>query len=181
MILQNAVWAIALTGMGVVALAFLYIVSQASRPADDAATRKSAHTSHVMRRWLFVGFVITFVVGTYATLRHFPIPAQQAPVDDHQVIDVVGRQWSWELKPDTVQAGSPVVFEVTSSDVNHGFAIYDPDGRIVTQTQAMPGYTNRIVHTFVQPGSYRVRCLEYCGLGHAPMTATITVLPATGS
>lgn len=179
--LQNVVWAIALTGMGIVALAFLYIISQASRPADDAATRKSAHTSHVLRRWLFAGFLITFVVVTYATLRPFPIPAQHEPSDSHQDVEVVGRQWSWEIKPDTVQAGSPVEFEVTSKDVNHGFAIYDPDGRIVTQTQAMPGYTNRIVHTFVQPGSYKVMCLEYCGLGHAPMTATITVVAATGS
>ena len=79
-----------------------------------------------------------------------------------------------------MQAGTPVEFRVTSSDVNHGFAIYAPDGRIATQTQAMPGYTNKLVHTFTEPGTYTVMCLEYCGIGHAPMTATLTVAPANG-
>lgn len=180
-ILQNVVWTIALVGMSLVALAFIYVISQAGRPADDAATRKSAHTSHVFRRWLFWGFLLTFVGGSYYTLRPFPIPPQHVPLDTHQVVDVVGAQWAWQIKPDTVQTGSPVEFRVTSNDVNHGFSIYAPDGRIETQTQAMPGFTNKIVHTFTQPGTYRVMCLEYCGVGHAPMTRTITVVAATGS
>ncbi|MGH8337220.1 MAG: cytochrome oxidase, partial [Gammaproteobacteria bacterium] len=79
-----------------------------------------------------------------------------------------------------VQADSPVEFRVTSSDVNHGFAIYAPDGRIVTQVQAMPGFTNKLVYTFTQPGTYRVMCLEYCGVAHAVMTSEITVVEASG-
>lgn len=179
MILQNLVWTIALTGMSLVALAFIYIISQAGKPADDAATRKSAHTSHVLRRWLFGGFVIVFVVGSYATLRPYPIAPQHAPLGIAQVVDVVGVQWAWLIKPNTVQVGQPVEFRVTSNDVNHGFALYAPDGRIETQVQAMPGVTNKLVHTFTQPGIYQVMCLEYCGLGHAPMTSRITVVAAT--
>ena len=56
-------------------------------------------------------------------------------------------------------------------DVNHGFAIYAADGRIVTQTQAMPGFVNRLVYRLLEPGRYRVLCLEYCGLAHHGMTA----------
>lgn len=180
MIFQNIVWIIALAGMGLIALGFLYVISQAGKPADDAATRKAAHTSIVLRRWLFGVLAIAFVVGSFATLRHFPIPPQNQPLGVHQVVDVVGIQWSWQITPDTVQAGSPVEFRVTSKDVNHGFAIYAPDGRIETQVQAMPGYTNKLVHTFTQPGTYVVQCLEYCGLGHAPMTSQIEVVAAGG-
>jgi cytochrome c oxidase subunit 2 len=79
-----------------------------------------------------------------------------------------------------VKAGSVVEFRVTSDDVNHGFAIYAPDGLIVTQTQAMPGYTNKLLHTFKEPGTYTVQCLEYCGLGHAPMKTTLQVVAAKG-
>lgn len=180
MILQNVVWIIALIGMGLVALGFIYVISQAGKSADDEATRKAAHTSNVLRRWLFAALLIILVVGSFATLRHFPIPPQNTPLGIHQVVDVVGMQWSWDIKPDTVQAGSPVEFRVTSKDVNHGFAIYAPDGRIVTQVQAMPGYTNKLVHTFTRPGTYVVQCLEYCGLGHAPMTSQIKVVAASG-
>ncbi|MEO8746526.1 MAG: cytochrome oxidase [Rhodanobacter sp.] len=180
MILQNVIWTIALVGMGLVALGFIYVIGQAGKPADDAATRKSAHTSNVLRRWLFGTLLVIFVGGTYATLHRFPIAPQDSPLGIQQVVDVVGQQWSWLITPDTVRAGSPVEFRVTSKDVNHGFAIYAPDGRIATQTQAMPGFTNKIVYTFREPGIYKVRCLEYCGIGHAPMTSEIKVVAASG-
>ncbi len=180
MILQNVIWTIALVGMGLVALGFIHVIYQAGKPADDAATRKAAHTSNILRRWLFGAMLVIFVGVTYGTLRHFPIPPQNTPLDIHQVVDVVGQQWSWQITPDTVHAGSPVEFRVTSKDVNHGFAIYAPDGRIATQTQAMPGFTNKLVYTFTQPGTYRVMCLEYCGIGHAPMTSEIKVVAAGG-
>lgn len=180
MILQNVIWTIALTGMGLVTLGFIHVIRQAGKPADDAETQQATHTAHVVRRWLFWAFVITFVGGTYATLRHFPIPPQHSPLGIHQVVDVVGQQWSWQITPDTIRAGSPVEFRVTSTDVNHGFAIYQPDGRIAAQTQAMPDYTNKLVHTFTQPGTYKIMCLEYCGIGHAPMTSEIHVIAASG-
>lgn len=180
MILQNVIWTIALVGMGLVALGFIHVIRQAGKPADAAATSKAAHTSNVLRRWLFAALLVIFVGGSYATLRHFPVPLQHAPLDVQQVVDVVGRQWSWQITPDTVQVGSPVEFRVTSVDVNHGFAVYAPNGRIVTQTQAMPGFTNKLVYTFTQPGTYKVMCLEYCGIGHAPMTAEIRVVAASG-
>lgn len=184
MTIQDVALTIALSGMAIVACSILYVVSQASRPADEAAAAHSAHTAHAVRRWLFFSLVVVFVVGTWVTLRPYPIPEQHAPTGAHQVVSVEGRQWTWLIKPATVYTGSAVEFDVTSTDVNHGFAIYGPDGRIVTQTQAMPGYTNRIVHTFDQPGRYQVMCLEYCGLGHAPMTAYFTVTappPVSGS
>lgn len=180
MSLQDALWAIAVGGMGLVTLAFLHVVSQASKPADDAATRQSAHTAHTLRRWLFALLLVGFAGGTWATLHQFPIPPQTGALGAAQVVEATGRMWSWELAPASVQAGSAVEFRVTSADVNHGFAIYGPDGRIVAQTQAMPSYANKLVHTFAQPGTYTVQCLEYCGIGHGPMKTTFEVVAAKG-
>ncbi len=178
--LQDSLWAITLAGMGLVTLAFLHVVSQAGITADEAATRRSAHTANTLRRWLFALLLLGFIGGTWATLGHFPIPAQHEALDAKQTVDAVGRMWSWQFTPDKVQAGSAVEFRVTSSDVNHGFAIYGPDGRIVAQTQAMPGYSNKLLHTFDQPGTYTVQCLEYCGIGHGPMKSSFEVLAAKG-
>ena len=180
MTLEDAVWYIALGGMGLVAAVFIHVVIQAGRTADEAATRRSAHTAGVLRRWLFGALLLIFLGGSWATLHRFPIPAQRGPLDAKQVVDAVGGQWYWRLSADTVQTGSPVEFRVTSADVNHGFAIYAPNGRIVTQTQAMPGYTNKVLITFTRPGTYTVQCLEYCGLGHVPMNATFQVVDARG-
>ena len=80
MILQNVVWIIALVGMGLVALGFIHVILQAGKPADDAATRKAARTSNILRRWLFGALLIIFLGGTYATLHHFPVPLQHTPL-----------------------------------------------------------------------------------------------------
>ena len=77
-----------------------------------------------------------------------------------------------------VLAAQPVLFRVTSADVNPGFGVSDSELRLVAQTQAMPGYTNVLRHTFAQPGKYRVLCMEYCGLVHHNMIAEIDVVEA---
>lgn len=89
---------------------------------------------------------------------------------------MVGHQWTWDVSKTRLELGVPVEFRVTASDVNHGFAIYAPDGRIVIQTQAMPDFTNKILYTFRTPGTYKIMCLEYCGLAHTAMTAEFEVV-----
>ena len=74
--------------------------------------------------------------------------------------------------------GQPVEIRVTGADVNHGFGLFDANDRLITQTQAMPGFTNVIRHTFNSPGTYRVLCLEYCGLGHHTMFSKLVVTSA---
>lgn len=180
MINETEVWIDALVGIGLVSLGFIYVIIQAGKSADAKVAEHIHKHSNVVRRWLFALLLVIFVVGSFITLRHFPIPPQHAPLAAKQVVNVVGHQWSWELSTTQITAGVPVEFQVTSADVNHGFAIYAPNDRIVVQTQAMPGYTNKILYTFKQPGNYTINCLEYCGLGHHVMTAQLNVVAPTG-
>ena len=180
MAVQSVVWVIWLIGTALIALAFLWIAMQAAKPADDVARDGAARTGYVLRKWFFGLLLTVFLVGSWATLHRFPIPHQSAASGAAQTVDVVAHMWYWELSTSTLQADSDVEFRVTSADVNHGFAIYSPDGHIVTQTQAMPGYTNKLIHTFSRPGTYTIQCLEYCGMGHAPMKTTFEVVAAGG-
>jgi cytochrome c oxidase subunit 2 len=178
MITQNEVWVWALAGMGLVALAFIYVVSQAGRTADAEQVQ---HGAHAIRRWWFIALVLLGVFVTTVSLRAFPIADQTTQAQHAQIVQAVGRQWGWDLSQTKVLAGTPVEFNVTSTDVNHGFAIYSPHERILTQTQAMPGFTNRLLYTFSEPGKYRIVCLEYCGLAHHGMVAEFEVVAAGGS
>jgi cytochrome c oxidase subunit 2 len=175
MIFQNVIWVVTLTGMGLVALGFIYAITQAGRPADAAEAAQAIRSSNTLRRSLFLALLLLSIGVTWASLRHFPIPLQHEPLQAAQVVDVVGHQWTWDVSQTHLTAGEPVEFRVTASDVNHGFAIYAPDGRIVIQTQAMPGFTNKILYTFHTPGTYRIMCLEYCGVAHNGMTAELDV------
>lgn len=172
---QDEVALITLIGVGLVALVFLYVIAQSGKSADAAQVQKG---SYVIRRWWFFALLALGIGVTYATLKPFPIPDQHLQSKTAQIVSVVGHQWSWDLSRRQIEAGVPVEFRVTSTDVNHGFAIYSPAGHIVTQTQAMPGYTNRLVHTFTELGKYRVLCLEYCGLVHHMMATDFDVVAA---
>ncbi len=180
MTLQDIIWTIALSGIAVVSLVFIYILLGTGKAADEAAMSKSARTARKIQGWLFIVLLLGFVFGTWATLRRFPIPKQNAALHADQVVDVTARMWSWSLRPASVEAGKTIEFRVTSADVNHGFALYAPDGHIVVQTQAMPEFTNRLLYRFDAPGIYTVQCLEYCGIGHAPMKTTFAVVAPKG-
>jgi cytochrome c oxidase subunit II len=173
MTLQDEVWRITLAGIGGVAVVFLYVISGATRQAEAAQVQARAYA---IRRWAFLALIVLGVGVAAATLAPFPIPKQHAPSQVREVVKVIGNQWAWQLSPGRIAAGVPVEFQVSSADVNHGFGIYDASGRLLAQTQAMPGITNRLVYTFPQSGKYRVLCLEYCGLAHHGMSVEFDVI-----
>jgi cytochrome c oxidase subunit 2 len=172
--MQNRAWTLSLVLMAVIAAAFLWVVSGASRPGSDAET--GARTAFRWRDRLFWLALAAGAVISFATLWEWPIAghASAAPKPD-AVIRAVGHQWRWQLDRDTVRVGELVEFEVTAADVNHGFAIYKDKTRVVAQAQAMPGYTNKLRVRFTETGEYEVLCLEYCGLAHHGMRAVIKV------
>jgi cytochrome c oxidase subunit 2 len=175
---QDIVWNITLIAIALIAVTFLYVVVRSGVPAEYKDVQKRAYG---IRRWFFWALVLLGIGTAYATLAEFPIPdqrGQSAGAAGAQVVNVVGKQWYWELSANRFTAGVPVEFRVTANDVNHGFGIYDPNNRLVAQTQAMPGFTNRLVHTFTEPGKYRVLCLEYCGLVHHNMITEFEVIGA---
>ena len=172
---QRLVWSVTLIGIGIIAAAFLYVVARSGTRAQYDSVQNRAYG---IRRWFFWALVLLGIGTAYATLAQFPIPDQSGPSAGARVVDVVGKQWYWVLSANQFTVGVPVEFRVTSNDVNHGFGIYDPNGRLIAQTQAMPGFTNRLVHTFTEPGKYRVLCLEFCGLVHHNMITEFEVVAA---
>jgi cytochrome c oxidase subunit II len=130
-----------------------------------------------LRGLLFWAFLATFGVLFAASLRAYPyLRFRSRSVGSPNVtVQVWAAQWTWDLSRHAVPAGVPVEFVVASQDVNHGFAIYAPSGRLLTQVQAMPGYTNHLIYRFSEPGVYTIRCLEYCGVSHHLMLDTLTV------
>ena len=143
-------------------------------PLPPEAVTRSAYPFR--RLWLAV-LVLSGSVVFALSLPHLPYPASRLaglpPGTSPQVIDVSGLQYGWRLSSTTVPVGVPLRFDVTSSDVNHDFAIYDADDHLVGQVQAMPGFTNSLVLTLDRPGTYRVRCLELCGPLHYAMQSTV--------
>jgi cytochrome c oxidase subunit 2 len=146
----------------------LYLSTRSRGPTDQ---RKLAERE---RTWLaiVVGVLVAFLLGTI-----FLVPYDDSAGAGKQVVRVTAKQFAWSIEPSRVQAGEPVEFRTRSSDVNHGFGVYTSGNRFLFQVQVIPGKEQRVVHTFEKPGTYRVLCLEYCGLAHHGMVAQFEVAP----
>src|SRR4029453_13389002 len=139
-----------------------------SRTPDYARTNRF--------RLLFLAS-LTVVLLTFLALTLPRLPyATEARAPD-RIVHAVGKQHAWSLTDGTGPsletwdrdfsptatgaAATPVGFRVSPLDVNDGFSLYAPDGHLVAQTQAMPGYMNRLRITLDQAGTYTVLCLEF--------------------
>ena len=156
------------------AIPLMLVFIAVARSAGSAGNPDDIATSAARwRRLTFWGLVLLFVPTLALSLTRLPYPASGTAPD--AIVEAKGTQWAWQLTPPAVTSGQLVEIRVSAADVNHGFAVYDANDRLVIQTQAMPGYTNVLRHRFTEPGTYRILCLEYCGLGHHTMTGQLVV------
>lgn len=151
----------------------LLFATVARQTVSDVPFERVQSVGYWMRkRWLgFLAALLVLVVG----LSLFQLPYARGGSGRRLVVHVTGLQFAWIITPAQLPLDTPVRFDVTSKDVNHGFAIYDPHGHLVGTVQAMPGYHNKLELTFHTAGVYRVLCFELCGLQHHLMQATFTV------
>jgi cytochrome c oxidase subunit II len=153
-------------------LAGLFLVIGMQAGSDVAFERVRRVGYWLRKRWLALLLVIgVLVIG----ISLFDLPYASGGAAGRTVVKVTGGQFFWSLAPDRVPAGTRVRFDVTSVDVNHGFGFYDPHGHLIGSVQAMPGYHNHLDLNLTDPGVYRIRCLEYCGLSHSTMESSFTV------
>lgn len=153
-------------------IALMVAIAQTSRlaPIPQSAVEQRGYA---IRRWWFRAVLAAIALALAITIPMFPYP-KAAATAIHASYRVTAQQYGFVMPPN-IRAGERVDFAVTSSDVNHGFGIYDPQGRLVAQVQAMPHYVNHLQVAFTQRGTYTVRCLEYCGIGHAYMRSQFEV------
>jgi cytochrome c oxidase subunit 2 len=97
------------------------------------------------------------------------------PQEEALTVQVVGRQWWWEVQyPDQqivtaneihIPVGQPVRLLVASADVIHSLWVPELNGKI----DMVPGRVNTFWFEASQAGTFRGLCAEYCGDQHAKM------------
>ncbi len=170
---QQVAWIVSVVLIALLAVVFIYVVIHSSKYGDSAQVAAATGLWRSRVLWGVTLLCIPVVAYTLTTL-----PYARHVISNLGVVEVQakGYQWYWVLSQTELPAGRPIEFQVTSADVNHGFAIYGPDMKILTQTQGMPGVTNVLRYTFEQPGTYKILCLEYCGVGHHTMMSELHVV-----
>ena len=171
--------------LAVLIMVVFYGVYRSSRVEEKEAGGMSTPNR---KRFLFFFTLAVIVVALLSvTLPRSPyfLFAGDTP---SKVVQVSARQFSFDLSYPAAEADSAggshiielpvneiVEFRVSSFDVNHGVGIYNEKAELVAQTQAMPGYINKLRWKFDKPGSYNIVCLEFCGVSHAFMRTSFKV------
>ena len=125
------------------------------------------------RIWLGV-LVVVFLLVNAVTLSPV-VPWQrwmlwERPTPQQQVrVEFADSEIRLPSQRIQVKAGEFIEFIAISQDVTYGFGVFRKDGRMVFQMQVVPGYENRIVWRFDEPGLYDVRSTEYSGPRHPEM------------
>jgi cytochrome c oxidase subunit II len=102
-------------------------------------------------------------------------PAPSAGAD--RVVHVTARRFTYDPDVIELEAGVPVVIELTSLDREHGFAIADLGLRI----DVAPGKTSSVRIVPDKVGTFPFHCDIFCGSGHEEMAGRIVVVPARQS
>lgn len=153
--------------------AFRYRRSRAPEPTSQVADNIWLETIWIVLPSILVMAMFWYGWAGYLTLRE--VPKNALPVT------ATARMWSWNFtyangrtSPKlVVPVGKPVVVDLVSSDILHGFFL--PAFRV--KRDVVPGMKNHAWFVADKAGSYDLFCSQYCGKGHSAMITTVEALP----
>ena len=94
-------------------------------------------------------------------------PATDAP----RKIDITAKRFGYEPSEITIKKGEPVVLELTSQDVTHGFKFKEMN----LNAKIEKNKTTELAFTPNESGDFVAHCSVFCGSGHGGMALTIHV------
>ena len=131
---------------------------------------------------LTVLILLLFLVYDFTVGR-----ALAARPDRALTVEIVGRQWWWEVRyldPDPskivvdanelhLPAGERVQVKLESRDVIHSFWVPN----LIGKRDLIPGYSSSLFLRPDRSGVFRAQCAEFCGHQHAKMALPVVVHP----
>ena len=175
-------------GGTVVAMMTYWAYANRKKVRRHLFTVHHTHFRSRAREAVTIAVISTTLLFTLAILSDNIVTHIQYPPDPAQslVIDVTAFQWAFKFTyPNNVSVVSdckipvdtPVIFNVTSTDVMHDFGL--PDFKV--KIDAIPGRYNIIwieVPSLEDQNEliYKIHCYELCGIGHTYMMANLTVM-----
>lgn len=163
---------------------FLFVIIRKS--FTDPSPSTSDDSGIVRAEWAWLGLVTLVFVGVNVfSIGYMPtVITARAEASGQDIVDVkfTAESWSYDISEGKIEVGRPVRFSGTSLDTMHSFAVYHPNGKVLFTMMLMPGLEGptSLIYTFRDPGTYTVRCLEYCGLAHHDMRDEIVVVANNG-
>ncbi len=175
-----ALCALTLVMLAVVFLPMFFFLYRYRKGNDVDRTPNHFKTWKIELVWSVIPLAVVMGIffwgaGLYVRLKTPP------PDKDTLEINVVGKQWMWnlqhpegkrELNELHVPLGRTVRLLMTSQDVIHDF--YVPAFR--TKQDVVPGRYTEQWFKATKTGSFHLFCSKLCGMGHSDMVGWVTVM-----
>ena len=160
------------------------------RRKGDEVPKQTQYNVPVEIAYTIIPFIIVAVLFYFTAVKESAITKVSADDKVSHIIDVNAMQWSWQFtykdnpaagtvtgttaQPPTLvlPKGERVKFNITSTDVVHGFWI----PAFMIQIQNLPGVKNHIEFTANKLGTYPGRCNILCGRAHSQMLFKVKVV-----
>jgi cytochrome c oxidase subunit 2 len=99
------------------------------------------------------------------------------PAESVKSFDITASRFEFQPATIEVTQGDRVKLTLHSADTTHGFAIAELKVKMKIPKGGAPVTAEFVADT---PGTFQIKCSEYCGPGHKQMTATLVVSPRSG-
>jgi len=173
-----------------VQMAIVYTALRFRRRSN--ARPEQVHGSKVLEiAWTVVPALILLALFI-PTVKIIYEHAEAANVEDGFNVNVIGKQWWWEVSypdiaanPDdasrgplvtanevVLPVGANVVFNLQSNNVIHSFWVPQLSGKM----DVMPGHDNKMQFVAEREGDYFGECAEFCGSAHAWMRFKVKIV-----
>jgi cytochrome c oxidase subunit 2 len=179
--LYDLYWTLAIAaGTITIGVLVFFTVKYRSKTGEQVPSRTDEKTP--VRPVIIIVLLMAIILTSAAFESFQAIAFYNSKLNDPNAIHVTvtAQRFSWSFNCTsgcgvasvlTVSHNTTIVLDITSIDVFHSFGI--PELRV--KADAIPGRTNTI--WFSAPaGTYKIRCYELCGNGHAFMIATLNVV-----
>lgn len=159
-----------------------FVVAFRARPSDPPdAIGVQIHDNHTLELWwTIIPTVLLVILSIWSVQVWYRI--QIAQPSNGLVVESIGHQWNYTFRYPQIHGeitdemhlpvGTPVVLNVTSTDVIHSFWV--PSFRL--KADMVPGLINTIRFTPTVPGRYQIICTEFCGTNHGVMNKQYVVV-----
>jgi plastocyanin len=104
-------------------------------------------------------------------LEELPLPAAGEAEANATIVPVSASRWAFEPETITLRKDVPVILELRSTDVHHGFSVPGLNLR----ADVVPDHPTRMRVTPKTTGTFPFHCDYFCGSGHEGMSGQIIV------
>lgn len=169
----------------VVFVLFFWVVFRYRRkPGEDEIPEQIEGSHKLEATWTIIPIVLLFIMAVPTVALTFNLEQEAKVTEGDLVIQVVAKQFWWEFTyPEEgivtaqevyIPVGEKVVFELASTDVQHSFWVPELGGK--KDTNVGGRNVNYLALEASYPGTYKGKCAELCGQGHALMDFKVIAL-----